>query len=634
MQSLRENPLNQRFDGGVMRLREVTPNPAGRIERLFLLQGETTTQIENADILPSGSKNGRLRIFHFNDLHNHLSDLSGPTIGTHRFAQMVKRVRAARDVGDAVLFLSIGDDHTGTMLDELIGWREESFTLDPSYRAYSAGGVDASVLGNHEFDRGTALLVKGIRQDSVFPILSANVKGSQHLKVGADYSSAAIALVGGLRVGLIGLTTHVETRVGQQSDPELAVAPPVDSLMKVLPAIAPLVDIVLIMSHCGYGNGAHKSGKAAAERYIGEADFSIAQAAAQITDKPVLIIGAHTHTKLNEHGLTSDNIFDGIPIFQSECNGRYLGEIDLTISKSQLILNKVGLHKIKPNAQDAEKNAAAQHLDDYDVEFQKTVIDPILFQVTTALKTELTRAATTRLSFKDGVLARYAGESTLGNFVCDAIHSRMEDLGYEADFALVNGATLQAGVEQGPLTAGDWFNVLPYADEVFIVQMTGAQLRDILRSNARRILRSEEIGHVDHTGFLPRGFFHSSAQLRYRIEENETAAKANATSAFVKGLPLEDQLDRTFNVIMSTYLALGGFGERWNGMAISGGVPGDLLGYDLRKLHSQNTGLVFRDEIAKYFQLGAALTDDTVPDTDGRLIVTRTSQSEALHEIN
>lgn len=601
-----------------MRLREIAPNPAGQIDRLYLLHGDPASELSNIDILPASSKAGRLRIFHFNDLHNHLSDMSGPTAGTHRFSQMVKHVR---DAGDGVLFLSIGDDHTGTMLDELIGWNEDAFILDPSYRAYSAGGVDASVLGNHEFDRGSCLLAKGIRQDATFPILSANVHGSEHLEIGRDYASAAIAVINGLRVGMIGLTTHVETRVGQKGDPDLAVSPPVASLNKYLPVLAPLVDIILVMSHCGYGDGAHKSGKASDVRDIGEADFAIAKAAAKITDKPLLLLGAHTHTRLNETGLMSENVFDGIPIFQTECNGRYLGEIDISIEAEKMLINTVRLHPIRLNIQGAADNANPQTPQDYDSEFQQTVVDPILSHVTQALGIELATITTRRLSFKNAVLARYRSESALANFVCDAICTRLIDLGHDVDFSLLNGATLQGGMERGTFTAGDLFDVLPYADEIFIVEVTGAQLSDILQSNARRILRSNEVGRVDHTGFLARGFFHSSGHLRYRIDEAENAAQATATEITVCRQRIEEQLDRTFRVIMSTYLALGGFGERWNGKSISGGVPGELEGYDLRKLPSRNTGLVFRDEIAAFLSAQAALTDQTVPNLDGRLVV-------------
>ena len=129
----------------------------------------------------------------------------------------LKRVRDARAESDrATLFLSIGDDHTGSVFDELLGWNEEEFEIDAGYSVYSAGGIDCSVLGNHEFDRGSALLAKGIRQDATFPVLSANVFGSSHLIAGQDYHPAAIAVSNGLRIGLIGLTTRVETRVGQR----------------------------------------------------------------------------------------------------------------------------------------------------------------------------------------------------------------------------------------------------------------------------------------------------------------------------------------------------------------------------------------------------------------------------------
>ncbi|MEP1765181.1 MAG: 5'-nucleotidase C-terminal domain-containing protein [Sulfitobacter sp.] len=601
-------------------LQEIAPNPTGQIERLFMLQGQPCAQITNPDILPASLAGGRLRIFHFNDLHNHLSDLSGPTKGTHRFSQMVKRVRHAVAADDAVLFLSIGDDHTGTMLDELIGWNEDQFAFDPSYRAYSAGGVDASVLGNHEFDRGSALLRQGIRQDAAFPLLSANVHGSQHLEMGRDYAPAAIALVGGLRVGLIGLTTQIDTRVGQLNDPTLAVAAPVDSLKGVLPALAPLVDVVLILSHCGYGDGAHQSGKAAAAREIGEADFSIARTAAQITDTPLLILGGHTHTKLNENGLEPQNIQDGIPIFQTECNGKFLGEIDITLSTGRMALNHACLHPIVPHSQD------------YDHPFQNSVIDPILTQMSTALRRPLTTVSTDKLCFGQAVQTRYSGESMLANFVCDRLHTRLHAVGHDVDFAFVNGATLQAGVARGTLTAGDWFHVLPYADEIFTLRVTGAQLRDILGSNAKRILRSDEIGHVDHTGFLARGFFHTSAALRYRIVEGASAAQARADQITAHGIPIENQLSRVFTIATSTYLALGGFGERWNGLPISGGVPENIRGYDLRQLPSQNTRLVFRDEIAAHLRGGAGLEDTNVSGLDGRLSVTQFQHPKVAYE--
>jgi len=601
-----------------MRLVETPPNPHGGIDRLFVLRGEAVSgpvePIDGAELLPETSGQGRLKIFHFNDLHNHLTELSGPDKGTHRFSQMVQRVRAARGQGEAALFLSIGDDHTGTMLDELMGWQPDAFQIDASYRAYSAAGVDASVLGNHEFDRGSAVLAQGIRSDANFPLLSANAHASTHLISGQDYAPAAIAVIGGLRVGLLGLTTAVETRVGQESDPGLAVASPVCVLQNLLPALLPLVDVVLLMSHCGYGNGAHQSGKAAGVRDIGEADFALAQAAAKITDKPLLILGAHTHTKLNEHGLEPENIYDGIPIFQAGCNGQFLGEISLDLAPG-----RAGIKALSSACLHA--TVSPDQPGDYDAGFEAAHIAPVIARVQAVLDLEIAQITTHALSNKTAQQARYTGECALGNFVCDAICQRLEARGIAVDLALMNGATLQAGIEPGRLTSGDFFNVMPYADEVFVTEMQAQELLDLFASNAKRILRPEEIASTDCSGFLARGFLHGSHHIRYRIETGKNAAESRADGIEYLGQPLDALRGKTFKVVMSTYLALGGFGERWNGLPISGGVPGDLVGYDLRALPSYNTGLVYRDEIGQHLRALGTLDDPPGGFLDGRLNV-------------
>jgi len=602
---------------GSLRLSEITPN-AGGFDRLFLLDGDAISApiaaIENTDLLPEATGNGRLQIFHFNDLHNHLTELSGADKGTHRLAQMVKRVADARREGGAVLFLGVGDDHTGSVFDELMGWSPEQFILDASYRAFSNAGVDLTVLGNHEFDRGAELLAMGIEQDAKFPILSTNAHGSAFMKSGQHYHTGAIAIAGGLRIGLIGLTTHVETRVGQPSDPNFSVASPMQVLENILPALAPLVDLVLILSHCGYGDGSHKSGKAAAVRDIGEADFSIAKTAARLTDKPLLLLGAHTHTRLNQNGLEESNVFAGIPIFQAECNGAFLGEIDLTISPQGYDLNNVTLHPVK-SVTDGEQP------EDYDQVFETNHIAPIIAKVHDNLTRKIAIVETADLGFETAVLQRYSGESALLNFMCDAVFTRLDDAGYGPDLVMMNGATAQAGIETGPLSMGNWFNVVPYADQVFILDITHLELQQILQNNAKRILRPEEIPHTDYAGFLPRGFVHFSRHIRYEIAIGTSATDAISSVGSYCGVRLDTPTDKVFRVAMPTYLALGAFGENWNGKPISGGVPGHLPSFDLRQLPMKNTSLVYRDVIAAQIRSMGKITTPKGGYCDGRLLV-------------
>jgi 5'-nucleotidase/UDP-sugar diphosphatase len=614
---------------GSLQVVRARPNLAGGIDQLFLIKGDAVdlpaTRLiarSSKDVPPAiGPNEARtLRVFHFNDLHNHLTDLSGEAKGTHRFSQMVKRVGDARrdqPNDEVILFLSIGDDHTGAGFDELLGWTEEQFVSDASYRVYSAAGVDCSVLGNHEFDRGSLLLAKGIRQDAKFPILSANVHSSSHLEAGADYFPAAIAVIKGLRIGMIGLTTRVETKVGQPGDLSLAVASPVDVISNMLPAIEPHVDVMLILSHCGYGDGEHKSGKAAAVRDIGEADFAIVRAARRLTEKPLFILGSHTHTVINEHGLEDNNIFDDVPILQAGGKGRYIGELELNFTADATCeIGKACLHAIKPNI---EGNVDCEQPGDYDAEFEANHIEPLIAQIADNLSCNIAQVNTKALSFDTAVLDRYAGESALLNFMCDAIHSRMNGAQYEVDFCLLNGATALAGIEPGNLTLGGWFDVMPYADQVFIVTMNGAALEAIFQNNARRILRPEEIANTDYQGFLPRGFVHTSKHIRYGIELGHSAGQARAFSIEINGIPIASLADHKYKVAMPTYLALGAFGERWNGQSISGGVPGDLDGFDMRVFPAKNTGQIYRNQISASIQAAGVL--DERANVDGRLMI-------------
>ncbi len=348
---------------GELAMIPVTPNPAGNVEKLFVLKGDPlgapiTTIISQtgdavpAKVTPTGTRQV-LRLLHFNDMHNHITEIRGKKGDTHRFAQIVKMVkdkRAAATENEAILFLSGGDDHTGSVFDELMGWSPEEFVVDAGYHAASQGGVDVAVLGNHEFDRGAALLKTGIKADARFPVLSANIHSSSHLMRDVDYVPAVVAEIKGLRVGIIGLTTAIDVRTGLASDPTLAVASPVTAAMNIFKAVEAVSDVVVILSHCGYGKNMHSSGKAATARNIGEGDFSIAEAIGPISEKPVVLVGGHSHTTLNQDGIEADNMVNGLLLTQAKAHGKYLGEIVMSIGAGMgrdAWFNSVSLHATK-----------------------------------------------------------------------------------------------------------------------------------------------------------------------------------------------------------------------------------------------------------------------------------------------
>ena len=86
------------------------------------------------------------------------------------------------------------------------------------------------------------------------------------------------------------------------------------------------------------------------------------------------------------------------------------------------------------------------------------------------------------------------------------------------------------------LTFGDWFNVMPFADTVCLLRLTGRELAALLADNARRIERPGE----PHT---ERGFLHFSAGVRYAIRLGPARPAATAEEITVDGQPIEADPD-------------------------------------------------------------------------------------------
>jgi 2',3'-cyclic-nucleotide 2'-phosphodiesterase (5'-nucleotidase family) len=313
----------------VVTLKKGIPNPNGGFESLYTLEGDVANFDLNTfydfqmgeEVIPpqANLKEGEeiiLRIFHFNDLHNELRAVHKTKGDTHRFAQMVKIVKEARANAadnEIVLFLSAGDDHIGNPLDEVLGLDVESFQIDPAYAAYSAAGLDASVIGNHELDRGTALLAKAIETNAKFPILSANLYGSKNL-TSTHYQPAIIGMAKGLRIGIIGLTTKQETLLRQKDDPGLNAGDLLKTLENTLSYVDQLSEVIILLTHLGYSR----------EPPLEVSDIEIAETATKMTNKPIVIIGGHVHLPINTEGL---NVVDkSVPILEAGSKGSHLGE--------------------------------------------------------------------------------------------------------------------------------------------------------------------------------------------------------------------------------------------------------------------------------------------------------------------
>lgn len=614
----------------------VSPISGSGFESVLALDGATATtaytgvRAASGTTLPSTTwKDGdtlTLNIFHFNDFH-HRQVVTHATKGdTRYFAQMVKQVKAARAAAtsrQSVLFVAGGDDHIGTVLDELLGSDTSSFVMSPAYRAYSAAGLDAAVLGNHEFDKGTALLAKMISSDARFPVLSANVQNSKVLS-SQHVHPAMIGVTKGLRVGIIGLTTPEETKTGFAEDPTLTFAGVLSTLRNTAPAVATQSDVLIVMSHVGF-NGTDASG---ARHVIPEGDIEIAKYLATL-GKPAIVIGGHTHSVLNANGLEAANVIDGVPIVQAGSWGAYLGEVKIDVTRTNgkitatpklATLHALKSRDIRVAATDPNYNNYEQDTD-VDLAFQSTVMAPMFDQLRTRLAETLgTTTQDTEMSTASTIADRYVGESAIANFMNDAVVARSSTFpGGKVDFAVFNASGVAAGVPLGAtITFNDWYAVMPYADIIRIVSMTGQQIKDMLNSNAKRFVRPGET--VNLSGFVSRGMLHFSSGVRYTVSLGASANVASATNISLGGAPIDTVLTKTFRVAFSDYISNGN--EGWKGTTIGAGLPADIIGYDLKSFDDKDTGLVYRNEIVAYIKEKGSVSPATGAHKDGRLTVT------------
>ena len=111
-------------------------------------------------------------------------------------------VRAARAEGGPVLLLDGGDAIQGGAL-ETAYWSGDRALPEPMMAAMTRLGYDAMAVGNHEFSSGPDALARA-RAAAGFPWLAANVVRDDGTPA---FGTSIVKVLGGVRVGVIGLTT-------------------------------------------------------------------------------------------------------------------------------------------------------------------------------------------------------------------------------------------------------------------------------------------------------------------------------------------------------------------------------------------------------------------------------------------
>jgi len=222
-----------------------------------------------------------LTVAHINDTHSHIDPgelslrVGSQTIKAEvgGYGRLKSIIDGMRRDPNPLLLLHAGDAVQGTPYFTF-------FDGSLDFELLKTLGVDAMVLGNHEFDRGIAPL-SGWQKRSKFPWLGANIDVSQEPALKGRVLPFIIKEIAGEQVGIIGVTTEAVAQltldVGNTKflDPREAVQTCVSQLT------ARGVHTIIVLSHLGY----HR-------------DIALATHVSGID----LIVGGHSHTLLEREG--------------------------------------------------------------------------------------------------------------------------------------------------------------------------------------------------------------------------------------------------------------------------------------------------------------------------------------------
>ena len=401
----------------------------GRSRILFAMNARRTLAgllLLSCLCLPAAATAETLTILHLNDFHGALLTTRPAANqpeegGAARLAALVRSERTP-----TTLFLAAGDLMQGTNLSNL-------FAGKPVIEAFSLMGLDASAIGNHEFDYGQ-LVLKERAAEARFPFLAANIVGD------GPWKPAEIRTVGTLRVALFGLTTE-ETPIAThpRNVTGLVFTDAVAAARRMVAELRPQADLIVAVTHLGV-----------------EEDEKLAAAVPGID----VIVGGHTHTKIEQ-----PQTIGGALVLQAFERGVFLGRLDL-----EIVDKKVTAHRYKlltVTAAGGEEPAVAALVAGYEHQLGEKMNE----RVGTALA-DLDGS-------KDPLRTR---ETNLGDLVADVMR---EAAG--ADVALVNGGTIRAGIPAGPVTIGTIYNVLPFDNWLIAFAVTGKELRSALETGVSRV---------------------------------------------------------------------------------------------------------------------------------------------------
>ena len=376
----------------------------------------------------------RISLLHLNDFHSRHEPISALNAacrpgqacfgGAARMMTALREARAAALAeGRAPVTLDAGDAFLGS----LFFTHHQGLAEAAVQRAW---GVQAMALGNHEFDRGPAVLA-AYADAAGFPLLCANLDATQEPVLAGRVRPTLGLLHGGARIAVVGLVTPDVPSLSSPG-PRLRFTDPFEAAERaVWEARRAGVGTVVALSHMGL----------VADRRLAE----------QVVGLDA-ILGGHSHTLVAPPEVVSGRA-GSVPIVQAGAFGRHLGRLDLDLRA------------------DGRAVAFAQTMRELGAEVtEDTEVAALVARFAAPLAELRARhVATLPAALPNAGCA--TGPCPLGALVAGAMRRELR-----AEIGWQNAGGLRAGLPEGAVSWGDVLAVLPFSNTTARLMLRGGDL--------------------------------------------------------------------------------------------------------------------------------------------------------------
>ena len=517
--------------------------------------------------LAASAQNVALRIIAINDFHGHLEPADN-TIAVSDPANPERTV-PLRAGGAAFLAARINQlkaeqpRHVIVSAGDLVGASPLTSALfhdEPTIEVMNAIGVEISALGNHEFDRGIAHLLRlangGCQSQSAakyqtcagvdghfagarFTFLAANVLSRESER--PIVAPTRVKNIDGVRVGFIGAVTR--------STPGIVVSSTVAGIR--------FVDEAKAINH--YAKELQAQGVQAIVAVVhegGDADggydacrnprgpiFDIARELDQAVD---IVLSAHTHRGYN-------CLLDGRVIIQAASYGRLVSVIDIELDRSTgKMVRERTLARNVPVPNGVKTGYALR------AAYPPLAPDPKVGAIVehyAKLATPLAQKPIGHIAANFDRRPSAGGDSALGRLVADAHLAATRTHGAQIAFTNPGGlrADLRASGPNGLVTYSDAFLSQPFENTLVTLTLSGSQLKEMLEQqwSTRSIANRPARGRM----------LQPSQGFAYTWRSSGThGERIVADSMRLDGRPIE--LTATYRLTVNNFLAAGGDGFR------------------------------------------------------------------------